>query len=365
MLQSFKFVLLLLLGGVFTVAYADVGQDTVVSAAQQEDMLADPEKDAGHSVAPLVGYEPTFGFVFGGAYFYSAPRISFGTDVNTNFKQVYQLHSHFINRPAMRWEYGLKLGITQGYDPFYGQGGETKPGDFARLWGVNSSNRIHMAYKPTSILSLGAFVDGRIRTERAGDGSPKAGRQFPDETSFSLGIFQKIDTRDRREDPKEGFVFGTEVSLAPGAMSSVAGRPSFTQLSGDFIVYKEILNGVIPDVIAAFQVMGGTTFGQPGYLYNYRLGGANALRGYLENRFRGKKYYMQQTELRFPVLQPLSAAGFIGFGDITDDSFTNPKMAYGVGIRIGLPPDYVSKIRIDMGFGRDQTGVFANFGQTF
>jgi outer membrane protein assembly factor BamA len=358
-------IVIVLMIGTPAALQADVGQDTVSSAAQQEDRLADIDANAGHSVAPVMGYEPTFGFVFGAAYFFSTPRISFGVDANTNLKRVYQAHGAFIHRFQTRWEYGLKAGATQGYDPFYGQGGETLPEDFSRLWGINSSNRIHIAYKPTAIFSFGAFVDSRIRTEENGPGSPPSGRLAPDETSFGVGIFQKIDTRERKEDPQEGFVFGTEFAFMPGSFSSMTGRDGFSQLQGDFIVYKEILNGVVPEVIAAFQLMGGMTFGTPTYAYNYRLGGANAMRGYLENRFRGEKFYLQQTELRFPIFQPLSGAAFLGFGDATDDQFTNPKLAYGVGIRIGLPPDFINKIRIDLGFGRDQYGFFANFGQTF
>jgi outer membrane protein assembly factor BamA len=111
--------------------------------------------------------------------------------------------------------------------------------------------------------------------------------------------------------------------------------------------------------------MGGIGIGTPNYMYKFRLGGSGTMRGYLENRFRGQKYYAQQTELRFPIWKLFSGAAFLGFGDATDSSFTNAKMAYGGGIRIGLPPDYVSKVRIDVGFGRDSSGVYADFGQAF
>jgi outer membrane protein assembly factor BamA len=111
--------------------------------------------------------------------------------------------------------------------------------------------------------------------------------------------------------------------------------------------------------------MGGYSVGEPTYMYRFALGGANQLNGYLDNRFRGREYYMQQTELRFPIWKLFSGVGSLGFGDITDTKFTNPKLAYGIGLRIGLPPDWVNKIRIDFAFGRDQAGIFANFGQTF
>lgn len=100
-------------------------------------------------------------------------------------------------------------------------------------------------------------------------------------------------------------------------------------------------------------------------MFKYRLGGTDGLAGYYDNRFRGKKYYLQNTEIRYPIWKLFSGALSLSFGDITDESFTNPKLAYGFGIRIGLPPDWVSKIRIDFLYGRDQYGLFVDFGDTF
>ena len=351
---------LLLLGAV---TRGDVGRDYVISRAQQES-IERHGKDTGSSVAPVVGYDPTYKLVLGGAYFYNLPTFSIGVDVNTNFKRVYQAHLSLSHRFAPEWEYGLRSSVTQGFDPFYGEGGETLVGDYLQLWGLRMGHRFHVAYKPSGILSFGAFGDGRYRTEVNEFGGAPTPRRFPDERTLGLGGFWKIDTRKERRNPTEGFVFGVAATYVPRQLSTVA-RNDFGQLESDFIVYKAILDEVIPDVIAAFHLMAGYTIGDPTYEFEYRLGGAGRLRGYLDNRFRGKKYYLQQTELRFPIWKLFSGAAFLGFGDATNGNFTNPKLAYGLGLRIGLPPDWISRVRIDWGFGRDQNGIFADFGHTF
>ncbi len=352
--------------------YGGAGLEGLLSRGQQEHIngLREDAKAegvslnyGGHSVAPVVGYEPVFKFCYGAAYFFQNPDASWGVDVNTNFAKVYQAHSQLSLRFSNAWELGFKLAVTKGFDPYYGEGGETDPGAFVRLWGLRSINRLYLAYKPTSILSVGPFVDFRVHKEDLLDPPTPFTRVAPDEQTVGAGAFLKIDTVKNRNEVRDGFVFTVLFNHVPASLN--ADMSAFSQLEGEFIVYKDILSDYVPDVVAAFHILGGMSFQQPSYIYKYRLGGSGTMRGYLDNRFRGSKYYTQQTELRFPIFKLLSGAAFMGFGDATDDTFTNPKLAYGGGIRIGIPPDYVSKIRIDMGFTRDSQGIYADFGQAF
>lgn len=323
----------------------------------------DNSKD-GISVAPVVGYDPAYGFVFGGAFFYQKDTFGFGTDFNLNFKQVYQLHLHLAHRFHEKWEYQLHSSTTKGFDPYFGEGGETDVNAFTHLWGVRSSESIKLLYHPAKILKVGTFANLRLRTEEPGETEPFV-RHHPDETTPGFGLFSDLDTRTNTQDPKNGFRFVLDFTYVPGQLSSLPGLQDFGQIEGSFIVYKEILEEVIPDATAAFRLMGGYSIGHPTYMYRYALGGANQLHGYLDNRFRGEKYYLQQSELRFPIIKPVGGVLLLGFGDTTDTEFTNPKLSYGFGIRIGLPPDWISKLRIDFDFGRDQSTISANFGQTF
>lgn len=318
----------------------------------------------GSSFAPVVGYEPTYKFVVGAAYFYEQSKFSLSTDANWNFKNVYQFHLRFTHRIAQNFEYRYQGGLVKGFDPYYGEGGETVASDLTNLFGTKSDNRLQFTYNFSPLFSMGIFGDLRTRTEEEQSDKPWF-RRFPNEATIGVGVNAMIDTRKNKMDPREGFVFNNDLTLVPGSFVTRPNFPSFAQVKSSFIVYQEVMRDTFPGVIAAFRLSGGYSWGEPSYMFKFRLGGADMLQGYLENRFRGRKFYLQQTELRFPIWKLFSGAALLGFGDATDGSFTNPKMAYGLGLRIGLPPDYVSKIRIDFGFGKDESGFFANFGHTF
>lgn len=320
-------------------------------------------KDSGHGVAPVVGYDPMFGFVFGAAYFYESPMLKGGLDGNLNFNGVYQLHGRFTHNIGDSWMYGANLGLVRGFQPYYGEGGETSVADFRRLWGDQYSLNVRLARGLGRYLSIGLFSEIRGRTEVQHDDEPFV-RLEPNQNATVFGVTTQIDTRRDKNRSNDGIVFTTDVSVGPAGLNRPWSK-TFSRVESSFVVYKDIFGEVLPDVVAAFRVMGGVSSDNTPFAFRYQLGGANLLRGYLEDRFRGEKYYLQQTELRFPIWRMIGAAASLGFGDITDASFTNAKMAYGIGLRIGLPPDWISKIRIDVAWGRDQMGVFANYGQTF
>jgi len=335
-----------------------------LSATPASTTAAERQGDFGHSVAPIVGYEPTYKLVVGAAYFFEQPDSSFSTDASLNFHNVYQGHLHFTRRLLDNWEYSVALGATKGFDPYYGEGSGTQPTDRIQLNGLKSENHVQLLREITSRLSLGVFADLKIRTETP-DGKAPFVRHFPNETTGAIGLVAIMDTRNDKQNPTEGFTLVGQFAFAPVSLSTLKGSEPFAQLEGSFAVYQEILKGAIPNVIAAFRIQGGHSFGEPSYMYRYRLGGSDTLRGYLDNRFRGKRYYLQQTELRIPIWKMVSGAGFLSFGDATDGTFQSPRMSYGAGIRIGLPPDWVSKLRLDVAWGNDEFGVFADYGQAF
>ncbi len=318
----------------------------------------------GHSVAPIVGYEPTYRLVVGAAYFFEETEGSFSADASLNFNGVYRGHLRFTRRLLENWEYSITTGGTQGFDPYYGEGAGTLAENRIQITGLKSETHIQMLREFGPTFSAGAFADLKIRTETP-DGKSSFVRHFPNETTGGVGIVAIVDTRNDKRNPTEGFTLVGQLTYVPTSLTTVKTLKDFGQLEGSFAVYQEILKGAIPDVIAAFRIMGGHSFGEPSYMYRYRLGGSDLLRGYQDNRFRGKRYYLQQTELRIPIWKMISGASFISFGDATDSAFQNPRMAYGAGIRIGLPPDWVSKLRLDFAWGHDQFGVFADYGQAF
>ncbi len=115
----------------------------------------------------------------------------------------------------------------------------------------------------------------------------------------------------------------------------------------------------------AQHFLGALTQGEPGYLFRYRLGGLDALRGYKDNRFRGKTFFVLQEELRWYLNKYVSVNVSADFGDIADDSFRQLKLTGQAGLRVGLPPGWGQKARVELGYGYDQSTFQIQFGEIF
>lgn len=315
-----------------------------------------------HAWAPIAGYNPTYKVFLGGAYFYevgnSLSLASFGI---VTFESVFQIAIRMRHRLSDHFEYSINPEYSQGYEPYYGEGGNT-PNTVMKIFGAKGLFTPTITYRLDSHFAFGFYGDYRMRREFPNRGGV-VGRVFPNEDTIGIGAFTQLDYRDDETNPTEGYLFRADYRYVPAGWTTVEGARGFSQTEGGITLYRELLPKT--EIVAAMGLRGGITFGDPTYAFRYRLGGSTSLRGYLDNRFRGKKFYLQQNELRFPIWKMFNGAFFVSFGDTTDSDFTAPKVSYGVGIRLGLPPDWVTKARIDIGWGKDQSGVFVDFGYPF
>ena len=87
------------------------------------------------------------------------------------------------------------------------------------------------------------------------------------------------------------------------------------------------------------------------------------LRGYYSNRFRGNDHLDAQAELRFALTGRWTLVGFTDAGSIGDDGLGRLLHSHGGGVRFAIKEQVV--LRLDLGYGSDQNGVFFTFGQTF
>jgi outer membrane protein assembly factor BamA len=126
-----------------------------------------------------------------------------------------------------------------------------------------------------------------------------------------------------------------------------------------------------PDLVLATRLEGGASLGNRAYATSFSLGGADLLRGYLANRFRGDAFLAATLELRFPIWSFVSGVAFADAGrvfryhDESDLTARPLAVAGGGGLRFGLPPDWLIKLRFDLGFSRDQWGLFFKFNEAF
>ena len=115
----------------------------------------------------------------------------------------------------------------------------------------------------------------------------------------------------------------------------------------------------------ASRFIAGDSDGDPSYLFRYRLGGLDLLRGYKDNRFRGKEFGVLQEELRWLIKKWISVNVSADFGDIGDGEFHQLKATAQAGLRLGLPPKWSQKMRVDFGIGLDQSTFQIQFGEIF
>ena len=175
-----------------------------------------------------------------------------------------------------------------------------------------------------------------------------------------FGTF-RFDTRDSFIHPSEGVVLQAEVEYAPRmGWASV----HFARLGG-WLQYYTVL--FYPKTILAFRLGGQSLFGEdlPTQVL-LPLGGNKTLRGSPQDRFLDMSHILMNAELRFPIIWRLG--GVIGvdagkvwpsLGDLDFRGWTaNPT----VGLRF-----YMSTfvVRMDVGLGREATGLYFNFGHIF
>ncbi len=79
-------------------------------------------------------------------------------------------------------------------------------------------------------------------------------------------------------------------------------------------------------------------------------------------------YAAGSAEIRMPILGPFAAVAFGDVGKVWldgGDSSGQLGRSGGFGLRFGLPPDRLIRLRFDFGFAPDQWGLFFRFNEAF
>lgn len=306
--------------------------------------------EIGKSAVPIVGYDDKTGWLIGGAGFlYSekAPGINAGLFAISNMDNFHSATLNIEQRWAGPWSYALHLLGERAFDNYYGEGDLTQPRDplFMRI--------DHFELKPTLLLRvrprlrLGAFADFRSRTE--------SGTQyFPNESSTAWGLLLQWDTRDKLINTRSGDFFQLHFARKPG-------DDGFAQAGLDLRRFKRLRR----DLTLGSRFVAAVSLETPSYLFRYRLGGLDLLRGYKDNRFRGEDFFVVQEELRWILRKWLSVNLSFDLGGIRDEAFNQLKVSGQAGLRLGLPPDWGQKMRVDFGIGMDQRTFQIQFGEIF
>jgi len=326
----------------------------------------------GWTPSPIIGYDPVPGIILGGAFFFY-PYEERGLLGNVQLMVVPEQGSRMqasVKAGYLRLLPWLDLQTTARFNNwrglYYGVGIDTPVADPVETEalridtsvgvGLPLSARLKLSvdglygftreHAETLIRERGGAAEGAIAGHRAGT---RATLSHDDrDTMFSA----------RRGGRRALWLEGWALQGSEPASRGRAGL----ELTQFIPLYA-------PSLILALRGEAATSFGDYAYDTNYAIGGIMLLRGFLNNRFRGHHYAAATTELRFPIWSFISGAAYGESGmvwlDHGSNSLEDLALVGGGGLRFGLPPDFLIKLRFDAGFGRDQWGVFFNFNEAF
>jgi len=331
-----------------------------------------------YSISPILGYTSDLGIIIGGAFFlytendpgsYFDVRLMIGFDpFNFQFLSSYKKERIFKNT-----DFEISGSYTTFFESYFGEGSNTDVDDYMRIYGSHYSLNSYLRFFINDKFSVTGGFDFRGRVESSvrmneekdvilKDTNNVNIRLFPDENTLALNLGLHFDDRDNIYSTTKGSLHEIDVSYVPSLFSNLDIDNGSLQIEAESRWFKSLF---LHDLVLAGRIAGGYSLNEPSYLYRYKLGGSDVLRGYYHNRFRGKYYYVLQAEIRYPIWKSISGVVFADIGDITDNDFKTPKFCYGPGLRFGLPPDYLIKVRLDIGFASDQWSIFFTFGQSF
>lgn len=171
------------------------------------------------------------------------------------------------------------------------------------------------------------------------------------------------DNRDNVYDPTRGRRLSFTTQMAGHGLG---GDFDYLKYTLELRTYKKVGHAQV----LAFRAMGGYASGSMPYNDLFTLGGADTLRGYEDDQFRGNKMYAATLEYRYPIMKKVQGVVFTdmgnawgGTGDIPWYNQENTfHVSAGVGVRITTP---IGPIRLDYGQGTDGGKFHFSFGGKF
>lgn len=173
----------------------------------------------------------------------------------------------------------------------------------------------------------------------------------------SIILTRIFDSRDNIYNPTEGKRYSLSTEFAG-------------LFGGDFDFNKYTVEGrqyrkVGKDHVLAFKATLGYADGKMPEAGKFAVGGADTLRGYSDDQFKGDKMLTATAEYRFPIAKKVQGVVFGDIGKAWDGEgykLDDLKAGVGVGIRVATP---LGPVRIDYAKGEEGGRTHFSFGGQF
>ncbi|MDR0961295.1 MAG: outer membrane protein assembly factor [Mediterranea sp.] len=181
-------------------------------------------------------------------------------------------------------------------------------------------------------------------------------------TTYSSGVGFSIlyDSRDFIPNAYRGYYLRINQRFSPRFLGN---KNAFSSSELTTSYYQQLWKGGV----LASQFHTQLTYGNPPWGLMATLGNSHSMRGYYEGRYRDKCAMDAQVELRQHVWRRNSATVWLGAGTVFPDfkalrgNHILPN--YGIGYRWEFKKRM--NVRLDLGFGKHQTGFIFNINEAF
>jgi hypothetical protein len=213
---------------------------------------------------------------------------------------------------------------------------------------------------------LGARADAdRLRLAEVQEGGTLEAGQVPGARggwTSTVTALARFDTRDRRVGPSRGVYVQTEAGAAGRALGS-------DYPFGSYLVDTRAYVPAFASQVVALRGIARVSSGTVPFHRMPALGGGELLRGYYEGRFRDRQLAAFQLEDRIPIKGRLKAALFAEAGQVAGTpsrlEMERFHLAWGWGVRLLLSREDALVLRLDQGYGSDQSGTYLSIGEAY
>lgn len=326
--------------------------------------------------SPILFYTPETRLAFGGAgsYVFRLAECAENTRPSSISPVViYTLEKQFkVQLGADLFfknnDYRLKAEIKLEKYPnkFFGVGGNTLEEDKELYTSRSTSLFLTFLKKVGGGFNIGLqyhFTDWEIKDTEE-DGRLISGDFTGSEGGILSGVSFLVnrDTRDNIFSPKRGELFELNARFYNKFLGSSFNFATYTL---DLRKYFPLFSKHVFAVQSLVRAQSGTV----PFLNLAQLGGQYIMRGYFEGRFRDKNLLVFQAEYRMPLFWRIGVVGFASLGHVAGKlGQLDPgkfKSAYGFGLRFLFDKKENIWVRLDFGFGKDSSGVYASVFEAF
>ncbi len=175
----------------------------------------------------------------------------------------------------------------------------------------------------------------------------------------SISYSRVYDSRDNVFDPHAG-----KRNAYTFEWAGLGGDFKFEKISVNYRYYLPLRK----DRVLAFDLAAGYAWGDMPLSQRFAVGGAETLRGYRDDQFRGNSMLRGTVEYRFPIRKKVQGVVFYDIGYAWDKRDQNAfdlglmEYGYGLGLRINSP---LGPIKLDWGKGKQRSRFHFSFGGQF